>query len=181
MWVTFFEHIAGYDQLYRALLGSKGSPWFARKMRASLADMLRELEHLPHGPNASARPTHTVSDALVPDLVATMFVEAITWWLEQSRPYTPREIAMRTALLAAAVFKEASTLAMSVCVGENQVGAIALAFALPPPILQPPAAHDLEDMAHPAPLDHCRLSCRIQLHVRELPIPTRRSTLPQPV
>jgi hypothetical protein len=38
-----------------------------------------------------------------------MFVEAITWWLEQGRSYTPREIAMRSALLAAALFKEAST------------------------------------------------------------------------
>jgi hypothetical protein len=36
-------------------------------------------------------------------------VEAITWWLEQGRPYTPRAIATRTALLAAALFKEAST------------------------------------------------------------------------
>ena len=79
--MAFFEHIAQYDRLYRALLGSKGSPWFVRKMR----------------------------DALVPDLVSTLFVEAITWWLEQGRPYLPREIATRTALLAAALFKEAGT------------------------------------------------------------------------
>src|SRR6266853_3796734 len=32
MWVTFFEHIAEYKPLYRALLGRKGSPWFVRKM-----------------------------------------------------------------------------------------------------------------------------------------------------
>ncbi len=41
--------------------------------------------------------------------VSTLFVEAITWWLEQGRPYTPREIATRSALLASALFKEAST------------------------------------------------------------------------
>jgi hypothetical protein len=46
---------------------------------------------------------------LVPDLVAAMFVEAITWWLESGRPYTPREIATSSALLATALFKEAST------------------------------------------------------------------------
>ncbi|HAT46810.1 MAG TPA: TetR/AcrR family transcriptional regulator, partial [Ktedonobacter sp.] len=34
IWVTFFEHIAQYERLYRALLGRKGSPWFVRKMRA---------------------------------------------------------------------------------------------------------------------------------------------------
>src|SRR5512146_682826 len=36
VWVRFFEHIAEYERLYRALLGRKGSPWFVMKMRASL-------------------------------------------------------------------------------------------------------------------------------------------------
>ena len=109
IWVTFFEHIAQYERLYRALLGRKGSPWFVRKMRASLSGLVKERGHLPHGPDASARPAHTFSDEFVPDLVSTMFVEAITWWLEQGRPYTPKEIATRSALLASALFKEAST------------------------------------------------------------------------
>jgi len=109
IWVTFFEHIAQYDRLYRALLGSKGSPWFVRKMRADLSDLVKERGHLPHGPDASSRAVHTFSDEFVPDLVSTMFVEAITWWLEHGRPYTPKEIATRSALLASALFKEAST------------------------------------------------------------------------
>ena len=109
IWVTYFEHIAEYDRLYRALLGSKGSPWFVRKMRARLSDLIKERGRLPHGVDASARPVHSFSDEFVPDLVSTMFVEAITWWLEQGRPYTPIEMATRTALLAAALFKEAST------------------------------------------------------------------------
>ncbi|GHO81322.1 TetR family transcriptional regulator [Ktedonobacter sp. SOSP1-85] len=109
IWVTFFEHIAEYERLYRALLGRKGSPWFVRKMRASLADLIKERGRLPHGPDTSARPVHTFSDAFVPDIVSTMFVEAITWWLEQGRPYTPKEIARRSSLLASALFKEAST------------------------------------------------------------------------
>jgi AcrR family transcriptional regulator len=109
IWVTFFEHIASYDRLYRALLGSKGSPWFVRKMRARLSDLIKERGRLPHGADASARPVHSFSDELVPDLVSVLFVEAITWWLEQGRPYAPREMATRTALLAAALFKEAST------------------------------------------------------------------------
>jgi len=109
IWVQFFEHIAQYDRLYRALLGRKGSPWFTRKMRASLTDLIKERGHLPHGPDASTRPVHTFSDEFVPDLVSAMFVEAITWWLEQDKPCTPREIATRSALLAAALFKEAST------------------------------------------------------------------------
>ena len=107
IWVKFFEHIAEYERLYRALLGRKGSPWFVRKMRTSLTDLVKERGRLPHGPDA--RTVHTFSDDFVPDLVSTMFVEAITWWLEQGRPYTPREIATRSALLASALFKEVST------------------------------------------------------------------------
>jgi AcrR family transcriptional regulator len=109
IWVKFFEHIASYERLYRALLGSKGSPWFVRKMRARLSDLVKERGRLPHGPDASAHPAHTFSDEFVPDLVSAMVVEAITWWLEHGRPYTSKEIATRTALLVSALFKEAST------------------------------------------------------------------------
>jgi AcrR family transcriptional regulator len=109
IWVRFFEHITEYERLYRALLGRKGSPWFVWKMRAALAGLLKERGQLPHGPNAFERPLHSFSDTFVPDLVSALFVEAITWWLEQGRPYTPREIARRSALLAAALFKEASS------------------------------------------------------------------------
>jgi AcrR family transcriptional regulator len=109
IWVKFFEHIAEYERLYRALLGSSGSPWFVRKMRAALSGLIKERGDLPHGTDASAHPVHTFSDEFVPDLVSAMFVEAITWWLEQERPYTPKEMATRSALLASALFKEAST------------------------------------------------------------------------
>ena len=105
IWVTFFEHIAEYERLYRALLGRKGSPWFVWKMRTALAGLLKERGQLPHGPNASDQPVHTFSDTFVPDLVSALFVETITWWLEQRRPYAPREIATRSALLASALFK----------------------------------------------------------------------------
>jgi hypothetical protein len=77
-------------------------------MRASLGAFVKERGLLPHGPNAFHHTAHTFSDGFVPDLVSAMFVDAITWWLEQERPYTPREIATRTALLASALFKEAS-------------------------------------------------------------------------
>jgi AcrR family transcriptional regulator len=117
VWVRFFEHIAEYERLYRALLGSKGSPWFVRTMRASLAELILERGHPLHSTNAThathaARAPHAsihaFSDGFVPGFVAAMFVEAITWWLEQGRPYSPREMATRSSRLAAAIFKEAS-------------------------------------------------------------------------
>ena len=109
VWVAFFEHIARDERLYRALLGSKGSPWFVWKMRAALCDLVTEQGRRPHGSGAGAHSVHVFADGFVPDIVSTLFVEAITWWLDHGRPYTPREIATRTALLAAAVFKEAAT------------------------------------------------------------------------
>src|SRR5579885_1183394 len=47
-WIRFFEHIAQYERLYRALLGSKGSSWFTRKMQVSLKNMVMTLAH-EHG------------------------------------------------------------------------------------------------------------------------------------
>ncbi len=69
-WVKFFEHIAEYERLYRALLGRKGSPWFVRKMRASLAGLIKESGHLPHRPNASDHPVPgglSMQDPILPE------------------------------------------------------------------------------------------------------------------
>ncbi len=107
IWVRFFEHIAEYDHFYRALLGQKGSPWFVIKMRASLAGLIKE--HSATLPHVGDHPASNFLDEFVPDLVSTMFVEAIAWWLERGRPYSPEEIAKRCSLIASAIFKEAST------------------------------------------------------------------------
>src|SRR5260221_993109 len=47
VWIKFFEHIAEYERFYRALLGSQGSTWFVRKLRASLAKLVKEHENVP--------------------------------------------------------------------------------------------------------------------------------------
>lgn len=105
-WEKFFEHIAEYERLYRALLGSKGSPWFVMKMRASMVDLVKEFAQLaiPAG-----FPLYPSSDEFVPDLVATLLVESITWWLEHGRPYTIQEITRRCIALSYAIFKETNT------------------------------------------------------------------------
>jgi AcrR family transcriptional regulator len=108
VWVRFFEHIAEYERLYRALLGRKGSPWFVLKMRAFLLDLLREYERLPSWQPTADRALYPASDEFIPNLVATMVVEAISWWLEQGRPYTPQEMTRRCTSLASAIFKETS-------------------------------------------------------------------------
>jgi AcrR family transcriptional regulator len=109
IWVKFFEHIAEYERLYRALLGRKGSPWFVLKMRAATMNLVKAFQHLSLERFAPDRPSHSDSDEFIANLVATMLVEAVTWWLEQGRPYTPEEITNRCALLTSAIFKETST------------------------------------------------------------------------
>lgn len=88
-WVAFFEHIDAYHRLYGALLGRRGSAWFAARMRSSLAEMVA-----PHFPG---------QDDLLPAVLSGMFAETITWWLDHDRPSTPQEIAERSAGLAYAL------------------------------------------------------------------------------
>lgn len=108
IWVCFFEHIAEYERLYGALLGRKGSAWFGMKMRASLVELINQYEHLPA--LQPADPTKDpFTDAYVRNLLATLLVETITWWLERGRPSSPQEMAWRCVSLASAIFKETST------------------------------------------------------------------------
>jgi AcrR family transcriptional regulator len=106
VWVKFFEHIAEYERLYRALLGPKGSPWFVLKMRLAMVDLIKEFGRmtLPNG-----APLHPPSDEFVPDLLGAMIVEVITWWLEHGRLYSSAEIARRSIALAGVIFSETST------------------------------------------------------------------------
>ncbi len=103
IWESFFEHINEYDRLYGALLGRKGSPWFVLKMRASMLNMVKGWQP------ATIQHIYPISDELIPDLVATMLVEAITWWLENGKPYSTTEMTRRCGLLVIAIFNETMT------------------------------------------------------------------------
>ena len=93
----FFGHIDSYHRLYAALLGGRGSPWFADRMRGALAGMTSG-----HFPGLDA-------DALAPSIIAAMFVQSILWWLENDRPCPPEEIAEQSARLIRAVIEAGTT------------------------------------------------------------------------
>jgi AcrR family transcriptional regulator len=95
-WADFLGHIDAYHRLYGALLGRKGSTWFAGRMRSALAEM--SSEHLP-GQDA---------DALVPSVISAMFIQSIVWWLEHDRPCPPGEIAEQSSRLIRAVIEMAA-------------------------------------------------------------------------
>ena len=98
-WAAFLDHIDTYHRFYAALLGRKGSPWFADRMRATLSAMV--TEHLPSPAGDPAAP-------LIPTVLGAMFTQSITWWLENDRPIPAREIAATSARLAGAVIREAN-------------------------------------------------------------------------
>ena len=102
-WVKLFEYLAEHVRLYHALLTGKGSFWFVTKMRTSLAEMTREHVHTQKGKMNLA-----FEEGFVPTLLAALYVDAIIWWLEQGRLYSPEEMVQRCSLLASSVFKEAS-------------------------------------------------------------------------
>jgi AcrR family transcriptional regulator len=95
-WADFFRHIDAYHRLYGALLGRRGSAWFADRMRSALATM--SSEHMP-GRDA---------DALAPTVISAMFVQSIVWWLEHDRSCPPDEIAEQSARLIRAVIEVAA-------------------------------------------------------------------------
>lgn len=110
-WVKLFEHFVEYERLYRVLLSGKGSSWFATKMRAYLSEMRNEHEQerasTVNGRRAIA--SHMAAGEYVPALIDALLIDTVTWWLEQGRPYPPKEIASYCWRLIVAILKEANT------------------------------------------------------------------------
>jgi len=109
-YVKMFEHFAQHERLYRALLGKRGSSWFVTKMRASLTETLSErLQALAYALGSKQiAESRVFADGFVPALLAAQLVDAITWWLEQGRPYTPRQIATYCYRLMCSTLREVS-------------------------------------------------------------------------
>jgi AcrR family transcriptional regulator len=109
-WVKLFEHFAHYERLYRVLLSGKGSPWFATKMRATLAGMRSEQEEHASTVNGKrAAGSHTEASGYVSALIDALLIDTVVWWLEQGRPYPPKQVATYCWRLIVSMLKEAST------------------------------------------------------------------------
>jgi AcrR family transcriptional regulator len=94
LWVQFFAHIAEYAQLYRAMLGKNGSPWFAARMREHTIKLMIDSEDIikqhmePHQQTDPTMPTDLPLTQLSHVLIGT-----IVWWLESDKNYTPTQMA----------------------------------------------------------------------------------------
>ena len=108
-WVTFFEHLAQYRRLYCVLLGRPSGSWFVAKMRMVLTEVLSRRVQQPSSCVQHGKQVAVAYDRLAPSLSASLLIEIITRWLEQSQPEAPRAIALRSSLLASSLLKEVST------------------------------------------------------------------------
>jgi AcrR family transcriptional regulator len=94
-WVKLFAHFAEHRRLYQALLGSKGSSWFAAKMRDYFVTLLNEREQqraqLPafQGKTFQSRMPREVAMTLMSNLI----ISTVAWWLERGKQYSPEQIA----------------------------------------------------------------------------------------
>lgn len=94
IWVQVFEHVAKHANLYRALLGDKGSSWFAAKMREHTVKIMREQEKSWEHRLVHEQP---LGPAFPLDLPATqlahVLIGTISWWLASDKQYTPGQMA----------------------------------------------------------------------------------------
>ncbi len=109
--VHLFEHFAEHKRFYRALLGERGGSWFGKRMRQYFAEMLLErgegVTFHHHAGSLADRPTF--QEGFIPMIQAGVFLDVITWWLEQDRPYSTRKIAWYCLRLLATSLREANT------------------------------------------------------------------------
>lgn len=89
-WERLFEHVGGHHRLYAALLGRRGDPWFAARLRERCVELARDRLRTVHDDDAGR---DAASDDLQLVLAADLVLGAITWWLEHRRPRSPREMA----------------------------------------------------------------------------------------
>ncbi len=88
-WKRFFEHLAGHAQMYQAMLGPNGSPWFAFKMRDYLSNIVRQrVQVLGEKGNPGSIPEEVITA-----FIANCCVGAMLWWLESGKDIAPTQIA----------------------------------------------------------------------------------------
>ncbi|MBN2005471.1 MAG: TetR/AcrR family transcriptional regulator [Anaerolineae bacterium] len=88
-WERFFEHLAGHAQMYQAMLGPNGSPWFAFEMRNYLANIVRQrIQALGEKGNPGSIPEEVITA-----FIANCCLGVMVWWLESGKAVSPTQIA----------------------------------------------------------------------------------------
>lgn len=94
LYSKLFEHVAEHAQLYRAMLGKNGSPWFVARMREYITKLILKRQRLWEqqvGPRAQVDPA--MPQELPVLQISHVLIGTIVWWLENEKRYTPRQVA----------------------------------------------------------------------------------------
>ena len=100
-WSAFFEHIARHARLYRAMLGKRGSSWFAVQMRDYFAEAFRSRARTlsASGLRATNDPNAAPAEFVIISL-AHWFVGMLAWWIENGMTSSPQQMTLWIARFA---------------------------------------------------------------------------------
>lgn len=97
--IKLFEHIDQNHKLYEVMLGPRGNPLFAARLRDQIVTMIQEREELREKSLIQQGYTAPESRDNLPPLqfvavcAANMLIGMISWWLEAGRPYSVEQMA----------------------------------------------------------------------------------------
>jgi len=100
-WTRIFEHFAANAKLFRPLLGRRGDPAFAARLRELCVEVarkrLRAAERTRARDSARRDPPDRTPPAIPGDLAlvlaANHIVATLSWWLENGHRHTPEQMA----------------------------------------------------------------------------------------
>ncbi len=100
-WSAFFEHVTRHARLYRAMLGKRGSSWFAVQMRDYFAEAIRRRVRTlsASGVRATDDPNAAPVEFVIVSL-AHWLVGMLTWWIEHGMAYSPQQMTIWFARFA---------------------------------------------------------------------------------
>jgi AcrR family transcriptional regulator len=98
--VRMLEHLRNHADFYRAMLGPKGYPLFAERIRFYIEKRMRHsLPANPIPPDAGQPPLEMMLRS-----ISSAGLGAILWWLEKDMPVTSEQMATWAVQISNAVF-----------------------------------------------------------------------------
>lgn len=125
-WSAFFDHVSRHARLYRAMLGKRGSSWFAVQMRDYFAEAIRRRARLlsASGLKATNDPNAAPAEFVIVSL-AHWFVGMLAWWVESGMTTSPQQMTLWLARFA--MYGYPSVLGLNI---PNTIGEVGLSDRL---------------------------------------------------
>jgi AcrR family transcriptional regulator len=98
--VRMLEHLRGHADFYRAMLGLKGYPLFAERIRFYIQKRMRQSLPANQAPSEPGQPP---LDMMLRS-VSSAGLGAISWWLENDTPVTSEQMAAWAVQISNALF-----------------------------------------------------------------------------